>query len=215
MQLSSDAQIPDGLPAAMTLLNENPRLGFRTWENTPYPGFQPAQSTTALGHSWSVASGTRWVSLSCEFGACGPMGLSPSSIGANFSKITIDPRVMYLAEALNWAFSGHHTSVSGAWGYGNWCGAGGSGFPENNTDAGCMFHDYCFYSNRLDATSMSEHGWSILSPEQQHAAQVCDQTLCNSEASVSIPWWDLSQRTANAEIRSFFHSYVPAGARCR
>lgn len=71
MQLSSDAQIPDGLLAAMTLLNEKPRLGFRTWENTPYPGFQPAQSTTALGHSWSVASGTWWVSLSCEFGACG------------------------------------------------------------------------------------------------------------------------------------------------
>jgi hypothetical protein len=31
----------------------------------------PMQSQTALGHSWSVASGTRWMSLSCEFGSCG------------------------------------------------------------------------------------------------------------------------------------------------
>ena len=75
MQLSSDAQIPDGLLAAITLLNEKPRLGFRTWENTSYPGFKPTQSTTALRHSWSVASGTRWVSLSCEFGACGSGGM--------------------------------------------------------------------------------------------------------------------------------------------
>ena len=71
MQLSSNARIPDGLLAEMTLLNEKPRLGLRTSESTPYPGFTATQSTTALGHSWSVASGTRWASLSCDFGVCG------------------------------------------------------------------------------------------------------------------------------------------------
>jgi hypothetical protein len=71
MQLSSDAQIPDGLLAAMTLLNEKPRLGLRTSGNTLHPGFTATQSTTALRDSWSVASETRWMSLSCEFGACG------------------------------------------------------------------------------------------------------------------------------------------------
>jgi hypothetical protein len=74
MQLSSDAQIPDGLLAAMTLLKEKPRLGFRTSENTPYPAFTPTQSTTALRDSWSVASGTGRVSLSCDFGVCAPVG---------------------------------------------------------------------------------------------------------------------------------------------
>ena len=97
MQLSSGAQIPDGLLAAMTPLNEKPRLGFRTWENTPYPGFKPTQSTTALGHSWSVASGTRRVSLSCEFGACGagPSSLTPGQTAQLGGPILIPPSWMF------------------------------------------------------------------------------------------------------------------------
>jgi hypothetical protein len=82
MQLSSDAQIPDGLLAAMTLLNEKPRLGLGTSRNTLHPGFTATQSTTALRDSWSVASGTRWVSLSCEFGACGSGFQNPVAVGA-------------------------------------------------------------------------------------------------------------------------------------
>ncbi|MCU1252158.1 MAG: hypothetical protein JWQ49_5187 [Edaphobacter sp.] len=44
MQLGSNAQIPDGLIAAMTLLNENRRLGFRASETTLHPGFEQRNS---------------------------------------------------------------------------------------------------------------------------------------------------------------------------
>lgn len=95
MQLSSNARIPDGLLAEMTLLNEKPRLGLRTSESTPYPGFTATQSTTALGHSWSVASGTRWASLSCEFGACGG---GPTSFQSAAAAAPIPAAVCAVAE---------------------------------------------------------------------------------------------------------------------
>ena len=49
MQLSSDAQIPDGLLAANALLAENSRQGFGASTHTVYQGFGVAISSTAIG----------------------------------------------------------------------------------------------------------------------------------------------------------------------
>jgi RHS repeat-associated protein len=49
MQLSSGTQIPDGLLAAMTLLDEKPRLGVPTWNPAPQPGINEHNSTVAIG----------------------------------------------------------------------------------------------------------------------------------------------------------------------
>ena len=61
MRLSSEPRIPDGLLASMTPLSGKPRLGFAASTSTPHPGFWQTQTTTALGDSRSVVSGTRWV----------------------------------------------------------------------------------------------------------------------------------------------------------
>ncbi len=87
MQLDSSPHIPHGLIAATLLLNEKPRHGLRTSWSTLHPGFTATQSTTALRDNWSVASGTRWMSLSCEFGACGT-GIDSFTQG-NSSKATV------------------------------------------------------------------------------------------------------------------------------
>jgi hypothetical protein len=92
MQLSSGTHIPDGLLAAMVPLSEKPRLGGPTSNPIPHLGFWPTQTTMALGHSWSVASGTRWVSLSCEFGACG------GSIGDSFQQGAATAPISWCAE---------------------------------------------------------------------------------------------------------------------
>jgi len=75
MQLGSDAQIPDGLIAAMTLLNENSRLGFRASETTLHPGFEQRKSMTAQGDSWSVAARVQWTHEMGRF-----MSPDPSSL---------------------------------------------------------------------------------------------------------------------------------------
>ncbi len=68
MELASSTRIPDGLMAAMSQLDGNSRLGLRTSEYTLHPGFTATQSSTALRDSWTVASETYRMSLSCGFG---------------------------------------------------------------------------------------------------------------------------------------------------
>jgi hypothetical protein len=110
---------------------------------------------------------------SCEFGACGPgpTGFSPSSVGANFSQIKIDPQAAFFFGALWYGTSGRNGHVHGLWHYGNFCGAGGEGLPTNNTDTGCMFHDYCYFQG----------GFTFGSNFQGFNAQLqaCNQLLCN------------------------------------
>ena len=63
------------------------------------------------------------------------------------------------------------TPVHGAWTYGNWCGAGGSGTPTNPTDSACKRHDMCYYQNGL--TPGSNFGG------YNPAVQSCNQMLCD------------------------------------
>jgi RHS repeat-associated protein len=49
MQLGSDAQIPDGLLAAMTLLNEKPHQGVPSWKSALHQGISEANCTAAIG----------------------------------------------------------------------------------------------------------------------------------------------------------------------
>lgn len=58
MQLSSGAH-PGQPLAAMTLLNEEPRLGVPGCNPASHPGHNVFQSTAALGLSWNLVSGTR------------------------------------------------------------------------------------------------------------------------------------------------------------
>jgi hypothetical protein len=52
---------------------------------------------------------------SCEFGACGPgpTGFSPSSVGANFSQIKIDPQAAFFFGALWYGTSGRNGTYMG------------------------------------------------------------------------------------------------------
>jgi len=49
MQLSSDAQIPDGLLAANALLREKPHQGVPSWNLAPHQGIDERNSTAAIG----------------------------------------------------------------------------------------------------------------------------------------------------------------------
>ena len=49
MQLASGTHIPDGLLAAMTLLNEKPRHGVESRNPAPHPGIDERNSTVAIG----------------------------------------------------------------------------------------------------------------------------------------------------------------------
>jgi hypothetical protein len=121
----------------------------------------------------------------CEFGACGG------------------------------GFGFQNTPVHGVWQYGHWCGAGGMGTPINQVDDFCMLHDLNLNKLKLDWTVFqSESTFSKLSLDQQRQIQQYDQELCDGEASVKIPWWNVSESTAASEIGAFFHSHVPKGARC-
>jgi hypothetical protein len=89
------------------------------------------------------------------------------------------------------------------------------GTPINQVDNFCMLHDLNLNKLKLDWTVFqSESNFSKLSPDQQRQIQEYDQELCDGEASVQIPWWNVSERTAASEIGAFFHSHVPKGARC-
>jgi len=49
MQLSSEAQIPDGMLAAIALRNEKPRLGVPSWNPALHQGIDASNSTIVLG----------------------------------------------------------------------------------------------------------------------------------------------------------------------
>lgn len=157
----------------------------------------------------------------CEFGACGagPFGLSPGSIGANFSQIAIDPQVLYWMHPWYWALSGSHKPVHGLYHYGNWCGPGGSGIPTNFTDAGCMLHDFCYYQGGFT--------WGSNFQGFNAQLQACNQQLCNTvrarENSLNPqivnqgPFSPLAPEANNdSEIYSYFGGIIaPWGNECR
>jgi hypothetical protein len=61
MELHSNAHIPDGLLAAMTLLSEKPRHGVTSWESAPHQGIDERNCTAAIGlrfRGWEIVSGT-------------------------------------------------------------------------------------------------------------------------------------------------------------
>jgi RHS repeat-associated protein len=60
MQLGSDAQIPDGLLAAMTLLNEKPHQGVPSWNLALHQGIDERNSTAAIGIRASAQLNRVW-----------------------------------------------------------------------------------------------------------------------------------------------------------
>ena len=107
--------------------------------------------------------------------------------------------------------------VHGIWTYGNYCGAGGMGTPVSSIDAACMQHDKAFGDSGADWTNMqSEAAWRRLNANQQRAVRRANQALCNAMANIypTIPWWNVSQRTADSEINYYFHNSIPVGAQC-
>jgi RHS repeat-associated protein len=60
MQLGSDAQIPDGLLAAMTLLNEKSHQGVPSWNLALHQGIDERNSTAAIGIRASAQLNRVW-----------------------------------------------------------------------------------------------------------------------------------------------------------
>lgn len=61
MELLSNAHIPDGLLASMTLLSEKPRQGVASWNPAPHQGIDERNCTAVLGlrfRCWEIVSGT-------------------------------------------------------------------------------------------------------------------------------------------------------------
>jgi hypothetical protein len=65
-----------------------------------------------------------------------------------------------------------HTPVHGPWTYGHWCGAGGSGTPNDPTDAACRAHDYCYDQSGFTPGSNFQ-GYNP-------ALQACNQKFCDA-----------------------------------
>lgn len=186
-----------GGPSFHGSLSPRPTSGTSAWdgnfgESLGIPVNGPPFSMGGVVGALGLPSG------GCEFGACGPgpSGFSPGSVGANFSKITVDPRLMYVADALNWAFTGKHSGPFPRI-HGNWCGPGGSGFPVDGHDWNCMFHDYCYSVNNLSASD----NLFIQPPGKRALLHGCNQALCNGESK-------LGGSTAS-EINGYF-SIVPS-----
>jgi len=108
--------------AAMSQLDGNSRLGLRTSEYTLHPGFTATQSSTALRDSWTVASETYRMSLSCGFGG-------PSFHG------TLKPRPAGTGNAQWDGNFGESLGISTKIPMGSWGIAQALGLP----DAGCEF----------------------------------------------------------------------------
>jgi len=131
--------------------------------------------------------------LSCEFGACGSSNILGSA-GAvmshyPFNPQTIVPELIFL----NW-WRNQTTKTHGLWTHGNWCGAGGSGYPVDGHDTNCMMHDYCY----------AQHGFSpgtnfdTLSLDQRAQLQGCNRQLCSSEKQLG--GWTANQITGYFSI---------------
>jgi len=155
---------------------------------------------------------TRWMSVSCEFGACGfQQGGQSQDPWAKGIDIAIPSEI--------WVWAHRQTTpVRGNWQYGNWCGAGGAGRPENKSDALCMVHDYCFDMTGADASAMTDPAvWAKLSPSKRAAVRNCNQTLWDSIRAAPISPLNPNprRRVANIEIPWFFTTRVPKGAGCR
>jgi hypothetical protein len=198
MQLSSGTHIPDGLLAAMVPLSEKPRLGGPTSNPIPHLGFWPTQTTMALGHSWSVASGTRWVSLSCEFGACGYLPSGPGAAQAYtiYGNAIGDVAATLAGKALNVIENQYGGLTTPRRLFGTYyCGSGGAGPTSGDVNSLCYAHDTCFNDAHINADGNTNPSiyWS---PAQVDLARGCNQTLYNalkqipnSTGSQSIRLW--------------------------
>jgi RHS repeat-associated protein len=112
--------------------------------------------------------------------------------------------------------------VTGLWQYGNWCGAGGIGPTQNDTDVACREHDNC-YGSRLTIGSNYTYN-----SNRSGVLQGCNQTLCNAvrartkkiTASPANAYFGYTEEetkelAVDAEIAFFFTYLVPPGNACR
>jgi len=155
----------------------------------------------------------------CEFGVCdsGPFG-EDFTKGTGSSDPWAQGITVYVPPEV-WVWAHRQTdAVHGNWQYGRYCGAGGAGRPENNTDALCMVHDYCFAGTNADSTAMTDASvWGKLSSGQQGAVRNYNQQLCNAVRAAPISPYNPNprRRVADHEIPRFFSTQVPEGTRCR
>lgn len=103
-----------------------------------------------------------------------------------------------------WAWAGgQRIPAHGLWTHGNWCGAGGAGYPVDQHDTNCMTHDYCYSTNGLTPGD----NFKRLPPQKLAALQSRNQALCSSERELGGP-------TA-LQIRGYFTVVPRNGGACR
>ncbi len=84
--------VPDLLIAATAQLNENPRLGFESWNPVPNPGIEPCKSTTALGMRGSLhLEGVRQSEHDGSYDPTNPQSLNRYSYVLNNPLSFVDP----------------------------------------------------------------------------------------------------------------------------
>jgi RHS repeat-associated protein len=165
-----------------------PRPGGTIWDE--HGGFHASPYSSIAAMIGDVDGIT---SSGCEFGACGGSNLLGSAgvvmSHYPFNPQTIVPELIFL----NW-WRNQTTKTHGLWTHGNWCGAGGSGYPVDGHDTNCMMHDYCY----------SQHGFSpgtnfdTLSLDQRAQLQGCNRQLCSAEKQLG--GWTADQITGYFSI---------------
>lgn len=150
--------------------NQDPMAAQQMGDNFISQQVQTAQQAQA---DWE-AQGSRRMSLSCEFGACGSSLIG--GIGASYP--AIPPQAQDFMNLLNWAFTGPHKAPGFPWHHGNWCGKGGAGIPIDGLDWGCLRHDYCYASHGLSLGN--NYGFPSLDELGQGQLQNCNEQLCRS-----------------------------------
>ena len=167
---------------------------------------------TGLGFD---SHGDREISVAGAIDSNG-IGTNPI-IGA--STITFSASLNIPVNVMNWAAQ-QTIPVHGLWTYKNWAGAGGLGFPMNQTDANALMHDYCYAQGGF--TSLSNYG------HPNAALQACNQALCDAERSrlrsLSDQWtanggyWPSQDQEyewqAAADINAWFSLFVMPGNTC-
>jgi len=184
--------------AAMSQLDGNSRLGLRTSENTLHPGFTATQSSTALRDSWTVASETYRMSLSCEFGACGggTSSFQQQNPSTNPQVSLLPPLfLLKLRDLYPWNWGGGDSNlVPGT----HYCGPGGWGQPTGKVDIACQAHDLCYNNLHINA-AMNVLG---IVPDSAKAGQAaCDQQLCSTISSSRLNQLEMGQALA---VQSYF-----------
>jgi len=170
MQLASGTHIPDGLLAAMTLLNEKPRHGFESGNPAPHPGIDECNSTLAKGLRASLALDAArqseraryYGSTTGRFLSPDPSGLyyanptNPQSLnlytyGLNNPLVNTDPfglDCVYFNDAGNGVESIDHHSSSGE------CGKTGGDWVNGTTSASQIQYDPNSDTFNIQSSSM-------------------------------------------------------------